>query len=251
MATSNTNAGGPSNGDAIQLNSALLLDTAAIREMLGLMKGSLGTIGQQFQTLNEQSKKVETFGPSKESLKAQADALEDEMKSVSDRRGKLLEHVKTTTIKEQLKDKVAKQMRDHILEQIRTSVTEQVKLQLNRQIRQHLPDSLKEQVEASRKQIEGVKVAFRNSEARRTNALLRTDRLDDQLAEVSKPDDTESKLYPRNLRSLFAYTPDQAQALARDYGLTATGAREDIINRFMKHVGVSFPLLWMFLGTEQ
>lgn len=33
------------------------------------------------------------------------------MKSVSDRRGKLLEHVKTTTIKEQLKDKVAKQMR--------------------------------------------------------------------------------------------------------------------------------------------
>lgn len=44
MATSNTNAGGPSNGDAIQLNSALLLDTAAIREMLGLMKGSLGTM---------------------------------------------------------------------------------------------------------------------------------------------------------------------------------------------------------------
>lgn len=42
-------------------------------------------------------------------------------------------------------------------------MTEQVKLQLNRQIRQHLPDSLKEQVEASRKQIEGVKVAFRNS----------------------------------------------------------------------------------------
>lgn len=74
---------------------------------------------------------------------------------------------------------------------------------------------------------------------------------------MSKPDDTESKLYPRNLRSLFAYTrkylllmdgtdltelafpcsADQAQALARDYGLTATGAREDIINRFMKHVG--------------
>ena len=44
------------------------------------------------------------------------------------------------------------------------------------------------------------------SEARRANGALRTDRLDDRLAEVYKPDGTQSRSYPGNLRSLMAYS---------------------------------------------
>lgn len=45
-----------------------------------------------------------------ENLKAQADALEQELKSVEDKRNKILGHVKVHAIKEQLKETIAKQM---------------------------------------------------------------------------------------------------------------------------------------------
>ncbi|KAI0732549.1 hypothetical protein C8Q72DRAFT_882216 [Fomitopsis betulina] len=170
--------------------------------------------------------------------------------SAQEARNNVLESVRKST-KEQLTEKVAKTMHKHIIQQIKTSISEQVKVELGIQIHQHLPESLEQQVKEGREQIEGIKAAFHNSEARRANALLRTDRLDDRLEKVYKPDHTESSRYPTNLRSLFAYTAGQAQALAQDYELTATGSREEIINRFMTHIGVLFPLLWMSLGAEE
>ena len=43
-------------------------------------------------------------------MKAQADALEQELKSAEGKRNKTLGHVKVHAIKEQLKEKIAKQM---------------------------------------------------------------------------------------------------------------------------------------------
>ena len=52
---------------------------------------------------------------------------------------------------------------EHIQARIKDSIKEQVEFELGVQIRQHLPDSLEDQVRESRKQIESVKVALRNS----------------------------------------------------------------------------------------
>ena len=52
---------------------------------------------------------------------------------------------------------------EHIQARIKDSIKEQVEFELGVQIRQQLPDSLEDQVRESRKQIESVKVALRNS----------------------------------------------------------------------------------------
>ncbi|KAH9922077.1 uncharacterized protein B0H18DRAFT_526907 [Fomitopsis serialis] len=246
MATVHTNGGAVSGSNgSTSLNAIPSLDVAAIWEMLGLMKGSLGTIGQQFQTLDEQSAKVDLLGPTKESLRKQAKDLEDEMKSTQDKREKTLQNVRSA-LKEQLKEKIAKQMKDHIKEQIRQQVPARVEVEVKTRISQHLPVPLTVQVDESRRQIDEVKHAFQNSEARRQNSSLRTYNLDQSLAEVLKLDGKKSTLWPGNLRSLFNYSAAQARDLAHDYGLGGPiGDRERNISHFMAHIGISFPLLWV------
>ncbi|KZT72332.1 hypothetical protein DAEQUDRAFT_664319 [Daedalea quercina L-15889] len=129
------------------------------------------------------------------------------------------------------------QRRAQIREQVKTQVAEQVKAQLGLQIRQHLPEPLARRVEESRRQIEEVKHAVQNSEARSRNSALKTFNLDDPLDEVLKPDGTRCDLYPTNLRSLFAYTGTEARQLAAAYELGEHRDRENNINRFMAHIG--------------
>ncbi|KAH9914672.1 uncharacterized protein B0H18DRAFT_1044417 [Fomitopsis serialis] len=250
MAAVHTN-GGPvsgrsASGPSVPSPDAIpTLDTAAIWEMLGLMKGSLATIGQQFDTLDEQSAKVDTLGPTKDSLKKQAKDLQDEMKAAQEKRDKGIEVFKNA-VKDKMKEKIAKEMTLHIKEQIRQQVIARVEVDMKAHISQHLPIPLKVQVDESRRQINEVKHAFQNSEARRQNSSLRTYNLDQSLAEVLKLDGKKSTLWPGNLRSLFNYSAAQAQGLAHDYGLGGQiDDRERNINRFMAHIGVSFPLHWV------
>ncbi|KAH9833996.1 uncharacterized protein C8Q71DRAFT_770469 [Rhodofomes roseus] len=245
MATLHANGGAvssPSNGGPIDTISSL--DFGVIHQMLGLMKGSCATIGQQSKTIDEQSARVTMLGPSKESLKHQVEELEREIRSTRDKHDKGIEHFRST-VKDKMKETIARQMKNDIEAQIRKQVAEQVNARLAVHIRRHLPVPLKDQVEESRRQIEEVKQAFQNSEARRMNSGLKTNHLDETLAIVLKRDGTRSALWPENLRSLFAYTPEQVRDLMAEYGLGGNGDRERNINKFMAHIGVSFPLLWV------
>ncbi|EMD33101.1 hypothetical protein CERSUDRAFT_57510, partial [Gelatoporia subvermispora B] len=127
--------------------------------------------------------------------------------------------------------------RTKVDEQIKAEILLQVKEQVSVQIREHLSLSIADVVAESKRQLVEVNHALRNSEARRANALLRSNNLDDNLAVVLKPDGSKSKLYPVNLRSLFAYDHTMTKELLKHHGLTCCEQREKNLNRFMSHIG--------------
>ncbi|KAI0918984.1 hypothetical protein AcW1_003516 [Taiwanofungus camphoratus] len=219
-----------------------LPDTAGIRELLAMMKASLATIGQTFQTLNEQSAKVSTVGPTMQDVSVQIQGLRQQIRAQEKKQDLRVKEVKHM-IKGDLKKQVAEEMRAQIQEQIKREIALQVREQVDIQMSEHLPVPLKKQAEESKEQLVEVKHALLNSEARRVNSVLRTSNLDDHLAVILRPDGTKSDFYPVNLRSLFSYDYDMLRALLEDHGLLEHEVREKNLNRFMSHIGVQFQLV--------
>jgi hypothetical protein len=137
-------------------------------------------------------------------------------------------------------------MRPQIQEQIRLELTQQIRAAVEGQITEHLPVSLQDQAEESKRQLIEVRNSLLNrwvdlvrcwpifcsrtatslgtrayyfvpvteflafhSEARRSNATLRSTNLDDPLAPVVKANGEESALAPQTLRQLFSYDSTQ------------------------------------------
>ncbi|KAH9941923.1 hypothetical protein B0H21DRAFT_543111 [Amylocystis lapponica] len=222
--------------------AAPLPDTAAIRELLRMMKENLGTLGQTFKTLNEQSATVSTLSPSMEDAATQIHEIRRQIRSEEKKQDLRVKDVKHM-IKNGLKHQVSEELRDHIRDTIKSEIAIQVKEQIDIHIAEHLPVSLKQQTEESKKQLVQVRHALVNSEARRANSILRTSNLDDPLAVVLKPDGTRSGVYPADLRSLFSYDMCMTRALLKDHDLTEHEDREKNLSRFMSYIGVPFPLI--------
>ncbi|KAI0745057.1 hypothetical protein C8Q76DRAFT_702307 [Earliella scabrosa] len=220
------------------------VDTAAVRELLGTMKATLGTLDQTFRTLNDQSSQFSSLGPNMQTAEEEMNALRRLIKKKEKVQEERVADIKRT-IKEDVKVKAGDDMREAIRKQIRLEIVKQVPEVMAAQIHEHLPVPLEEQAEESRRQLEEVKIALRNSEARRLNANLRPSptNLGDKLEIVFKPDGSQSALYPSNLRSLFSYDGVKARALLKDYGLHDHGVLEKNLNRFMAHIGIRFELV--------
>ncbi|KAI0090766.1 hypothetical protein BDY19DRAFT_992181 [Irpex rosettiformis] len=217
-------------------------DATQLREMIGVTKTTLETIGQQFRILQEQQAKIANVGPTMENAASQIDGLRRQIRR-QDRKQQARMHEVKELIRQQLKEQATRQLQSHIQEEIRREIVAQVKEQVDLQIREHLPVTLDEQARESKGQLVEVKHALMNSESRRANSNLRTDNLTDQLAVVLKPDGTRSDVYPHNLHSLFAYSDEMLTVLLRDHELSVNEEREKNLNRFMAHIGVGFRLV--------
>ncbi|KAI0343738.1 hypothetical protein BDW22DRAFT_1356282 [Trametopsis cervina] len=224
------------------ITTAPVTDTAQLREMIGVTKTTLATIGEQFRILQEQQAKVAGLGPTMENASSQIDGLRRQIRR-QDKKQQARMHEVKELIRERLKEQATKQLQSHIQEEIRREIVAQVKEQVHLQIREHLPVTLDEQARESKAQLVEVKHALMNSEARRANSNLRTDNLTDQLAVVLKPDGTRSDVYPHNLHSLFAYSDEMLSLLLKDHELAENEVREKNLNRFMAHIGVGFRLV--------
>ncbi|KAI0743388.1 hypothetical protein C8Q80DRAFT_1180653 [Daedaleopsis nitida] len=222
------------------------VDTAAVRELLGAMKATLGTLDQTFRTLNEQSSQVSSLGPNMQTAAAEILALRQQIRKQEKRQEKRVNEIKRM-LKEDIKLQAEEQMRDGIRAQIRSEIVKQVKDQMAAQIPAHLPVPLRTQAAESRQQLAEVKIALDNSEARRANAILRPSpsNMTDTLSVVLKPDGTKSALYPANLRSLFSYENAKMKELLKDFGLHDYGVPEKNLNRFMAHIGIRFEIVPM------
>ncbi|KAF8526065.1 hypothetical protein BU17DRAFT_83579 [Hysterangium stoloniferum] len=216
-------------------------DTAAVKELLVMMKSTLGTLGATFETLGEQSNRIQEMGPSVDSAHQLA-SLRRQIRHQDKKQDARVMEVKYM-IKDVLKDHIANDMRAQIEEQIRAEIALQVKQEVAAQIVEHLPVSLHEQAEQSKRQLVDVKQSLVNSEARRHNSTLRASNLDDPLSQVLKPDGTQSEFFPTDLRTLFAYDAANAQKLVHDFGLQEHEARERNLNRFMSYIGIPFHLI--------
>ncbi|KAF8520840.1 hypothetical protein JB92DRAFT_2708719 [Gautieria morchelliformis] len=212
-------------------------DTTAVRELLVMMKSTLGTLGATFETLGAQSERITTLGPSMDSSH-QISSLRRQIRHQDKKQDARVTEVKHM-IKDVLKDHIANDMRAQIEEQIRAEIALQVKQEVAAQIVEHLPVSLEQQAEASKRQLVEVKHSLVNSEARRANSVLRSNNLDDPLTHVVKSDGTQSEFFPRDLRTLFSYDAEAALNLVRDFNLHEHELREQNLNRFMSYIGES------------
>lgn len=220
-----------------------LAETEKIRELLATMKGTLTTLGQTFDTLNEQSAMVSNLGPTMTNTTKQIQLLRYQIRKQDKKQDVRIEEVKKM-VRDQLTHQITEYMKPKIKEQIQAEVALQVIKQVDVQIKDHLPVSLEDQIADSKKQFEVVQRSLHNSEARRVNSVLRTPRdLGERLADVLKLDGRKSELYPADLRSLFSYDIRMAQALVKDYGLAESEVRETNFNRFMSHIGIQFTLM--------
>ncbi|KAH8087856.1 hypothetical protein BXZ70DRAFT_955416 [Cristinia sonorae] len=225
-------------------------DTAQIRELLGMMKATLGTLAGTFQTLNEQSSRVTTLGPTMQHAATQIQGLRHQIRK-QDRKQEVRMQEVRSLIQDQLKEQIARDMQAYLDEKIKEEIAIQVQHQVEAQMKEHVPDSLQEQIVGSRNQIIEVRHALMNSEARRQNSNLRTDDLNDQLEIVLKPDGTRSDVYPANLNALFAYSPVLLRILLRDHGLVEVQSREKNLNKFMAHIGITFQIVPVSAEDEQ
>ena len=86
-------------------------------------------------------------------------------------------------------------------------------------------------------------------EARRANALLRSNHLNDPLHPLLRPNGEHCSIFPKDLASLFGQNSSSAKQLAIEYELPVSegepSAREKNLNRFMQHIGVSGVVLYI------
>ncbi|KAJ6593538.1 hypothetical protein B0H19DRAFT_24379 [Mycena capillaripes] len=147
------------------------------------------------------------------------------------------------TAREDVKERIAANLRDDILEHIRMEVAAQVKEQVDVQIREQIPISLKEQSMNNKTQLQDARTSLTNSAARKKNANLRIQNLDEPLVVVLKSDGTKGKLFPADLRSLLSYDAVNIRNLVKDYGLVEDEVRDVNVNRFLGHIGILFQLV--------
>ncbi|KAI1785389.1 hypothetical protein LXA43DRAFT_1038506 [Ganoderma leucocontextum] len=220
------------------------VDTAAVRELLGMMKATLGQLDQTFRTLNEQSEQVKSLGPTMELAVAQLTSLRRQIKAQEKKQEVRVGEIKRM-IKEDIKLQAADEMREQIRRQIGLEIVKQSKQQIGSQIHEVLPVPLRTQAEESRRHLVEVRHALENSEARRKNSVIKPspNNLADDLAVVFRPNGTRSKMYPANLRSLFSYDYAKSKELVQDFGLHDHGVLEKNLNGFMAHIGIRFLLV--------
>ncbi|KAF8601632.1 hypothetical protein BDV93DRAFT_495491 [Ceratobasidium sp. AG-I] len=216
-------------------------DQASINNLVNGFTSTLETLDQSLKALSVHAKEVDALGPPPDSA-AQIHKLRLQLRAQDKKQDQRIADIKHI-VKDVLKEQIADHMRAQIQEQIRLEITQQVRAAVQDQMPDHLPVSLQEQADESKRQLIEVRHSLLNSEARRSNATLRSTNLDDPLAPVVKANGEESALAPQNLRQLFSYDNAQARALVRDYGLREHDVRERNLNRFMAHIGVQFNLI--------
>ncbi|KAJ3773347.1 hypothetical protein FB446DRAFT_837124 [Lentinula raphanica] len=146
-----------------------------------------------------------------------------------------------TRIREAYPTEVAEQLRPVIQSHIQAEVQACTKDEVKKQYEKLMPISLEQQLGDMDKQLSMVKTALNNSEARSFNSSV--DIVDsvtrkDQLKPLLKPDGTQSKLWPLDLNSFFAYDAETVKKLLKDYNIPVDKTHDANLNSFLGYIGV-------------
>ncbi|KAG8762386.1 hypothetical protein FRC11_009616 [Ceratobasidium sp. 423] len=236
-----TRAVGPSSKQGRSSSGYNIPDQTSINNLVNGFTATLEQLDTNLKALAVHAKEVDALGPPPDSA-AQIHKLRLQLRAQDKKQEARIADIKHI-VKDVLKEQIAEHMRPQIQEQIRLELRQQIRAAVQDQISEHLPVSLQDQSEESKRQLIEVRNSLLNSEARRSNATLRSTNLDDALAPVVKANGEESALAPQTLRQLFSYDSAQARALVRDYDLREHDVRERNLNRFMAHIGVQFNLI--------
>ncbi|KAJ7502929.1 hypothetical protein B0H11DRAFT_1987057 [Mycena galericulata] len=217
-------------------------ETEDIRAVIGSMTEALAGLEQSFSSLNDKSGELSRLRPSSQDAPRDIQALRKQIREEKKKGEREIEKFKRTA-RDEVKEQIVANLRNDILEQIRQEVSAQVQQQVDAQIQEQIPISLKQQSTNNKTQLHDAKTSLTNSAARKRNASLRIQNLDESLAVVLKTDGTKGKLFPADLRSLLSYDVGHARDLVTDYGLVDDDVREVNLNRFLGHIGILFQLV--------
>jgi len=217
-------------------------DLREIEELLVTMKQTLGTLGATFDTLGEQTARIASLGPAMDAAH-QVHRLRKQLLAQDQRHDERIGEIKVL-LQEVLKDQIIAHLSSHVHEMIREGVLRIIRERVANELLLQIPQNVKDQVEEHKRQIAHVQLSLFNSEARRANALLRSNHLTEPLHPLLRPNGQECKTYPRDLATLFAQNSAAARQLVEEYGLPVSegepASREKNLNKFMHHIGVAF-----------
>ncbi|KAJ7106033.1 hypothetical protein C8R43DRAFT_906364, partial [Mycena crocata] len=196
---------------------------------------------QCFGQLNEKSAALSNVGPSVQDAPREIQALRKQIRDENKKADKDIQTFKRIA-RDDVKGQIVANLRNDILDHIRMEIAAQVKQQVNIQIQEHIPISLKQQSINNETQLRDAKTSLTNSAARKRNASLRIQNLDDALVPVLKADGSKGKLFPADLRSLLSYDPASIRDLVKDYGLLDDEIPEVNLNRFLGHIALDTTL---------
>jgi len=222
-------------------------DLTEVNELLSTMKQTLGALGATFDTLGEQTARIASLGPAMDAAH-QVHRLRKQLMSQDRRHEDRLTEIKVLLV-DVLKDQIIAHLSSHVHEMIREGIMRIIRERVANELAGQIPQQLKDEVEEHKRQIAHVKLSLFNSEARRANALLRSNHLTEPLHPLVRPNGEECTNFPRDLATLFAQNSVASKQLCEDFGLPVSegesASREKNLNKFMQHIGVSGVVLYI------
>lgn len=218
-------------------------EMASVQELLNGMKGTVTTLTQTFEALQNQTLRVAEVGGTVNAAQ-EVKELGKQLVGLDKRQEDQINELKTL-IRDVLVAQIAEQMRVHLREIIRTQVAPRVKVAVAEQLRTQFPEGLEETLESHRKQLNLVKQSLQNAESRRINALIRASELNQPLRPLLMEDGKPSEHLPSTLAGIFSLPPKSVVYLMLDYKIPYVEGepREKIFNRIMQFLGIGFQMV--------
>jgi hypothetical protein len=145
---------------------------------------------------------------------------------------------------EMLRNHVVEGMRQQVEQEIGDHIDDLIKEGIAECLKDHIPPDVQEEIAASKKELDRVRLALYNSESRRLNGSLRSENPNEVLNTMYTSAGTVSQYYPKTLRELFTLDGKAINALMKDYELpNHSGNRDHALNRFMQFCGVKYQLV--------
>lgn len=171
-------------------------DLGVVDELLGTMRQMLGTLSATVDTLGEQTIKVATL-PAAMAAVEQIAAAKHELDAHQRQQEQIMMEFKQHLLDE-VRTRLYARLKDTASAIVKEIVQKEIADRVRKQLREQIPQSMRDEVLRYKHQIMEVQVSLHNSEARRHNALIRSNSLDEPLRPLLRPPPSLEGMFPRH-----------------------------------------------------
>jgi len=220
-----------------------------VMELMDVLKRTMEQLGGTFETLGQTTQAVEQLQtePALDSVQ-QISALRKHLVMQDRRQAAKMEEIKRL-LKDVLQEEIVEHLKGQIADQIQSIIDAEVEAQVQAQLATHIPSTLQQTVANNQQQLHDVQYSLHNAEARRANALLRSNHLLGTVHALYKRDGTVSEFFPKDLTNLLTMDGDTASKLLTDYGIVPSDSREKNLNKFMNFANVGYQVVPFDMAT--
>ncbi|TFK44953.1 hypothetical protein BDQ12DRAFT_593379 [Crucibulum laeve] len=207
--------------------------------------GNLKVAQASFDGLSGQTMQVALLG-GEVGTSQEINDLRQQMRDQDQRQKEGIEEIQLI-LDDMLQNQVVASMRQQVQQEIIDQIDELVKEHIAECLKVHIPQDLQDDVEDSKRELREVRQALHNSESRRANANLRSNKPDATLNTIYMANGNISKHFPKDLQGLFSLDGEwyaSCKFLMEDYELPHQSESRDLnLNRLMQFFGVRYQLV--------